>query len=166
MYYVCASENNRMKRIYLIATIFLIGLAGCKKDDPKCPEVSVTAPAAEVQTLKAYIQANNITATEDPRGFFYTIDSLGSGSKPTACSAVSVDYVGKLTNGTVFDSGDDVSFYLSELILGWQEGIPLVAPGGKITLYLPPSLAYGPNANGSIPANSNLIFNITLNKVY
>jgi len=79
---------------------------------------------------------------------------------------VVVNYVGKLTNGTIFDSGNNVSFSLGGLITGWQEGIPLIAPGGSITLYLPPSLAYGSRATGSIPANSNLIFKIDLKSVY
>ncbi|HAD33478.1 MAG TPA: FKBP-type peptidylprolyl isomerase, partial [Chitinophagaceae bacterium] len=55
-----------------------------------------------------------------------------------------------------------VSFGLDGLIVGWQEGIPLIGAGGKIKLYLPPSLAYGSNANGNIPANSSLIFDIDL----
>ena len=68
-------------------------------------------------------------------------------------------------DGSTFDSGNGVEFPLSNLITGWQEGIPLLSPGGKITLYLPPSLAYGTNASGSIPRNSNLIFTIDLIKV-
>ncbi|MEY3433469.1 MAG: hypothetical protein RL131_1405, partial [Bacteroidota bacterium] len=41
-------------------------------------------------------------------------------------------------------------------------GLPLINAGGKIKLYLPPSLGYGSRAVGSIPANSVLIFEITL----
>lgn len=160
-----------MKRSFLIVVMFVTALASCKKDDdtqePECigETVTIAAPASEVQALRTYIQDNNITATEDTRGFFYTINAPGSGAKPTICSNVSVDYVGKLTNGSVFDSANDISFYLSQLIIGWQEGIPLIAPGGSITLYLPPSLAYGSQARSGIPANSNLIFNINLKTV-
>jgi len=153
-----------MKNLFwaLLLPLFVIS---CKKED-SCPEVTIKAPDAEITALRTYITSNSITATEDPRGFFYTITSAGTGSKPTACSGVSVNYTGKLTNGTQFDSGTNVSFNLSQLIIGWQEGIPLINAGGAITLYLPPSLAYGPNAVGSIPANSILIFTITLNAVY
>jgi len=157
-----------MKKL-LIVSLFLAAITSCnKKDDNNnnnCPDVTITAPASEVTTLRTYIQANNIIAVEDPRGFFYTIDAPGSGSKPTACSGVAVNYVGKLTNGTTFDSGNNVTFSLGGLIIGWQEGIPLIAPGGSITLYLPPSLAYGSRATGGIPANSNLIFKIDLKAV-
>ncbi len=156
-----------MKRSFLIVMMFVTALVGCKKDEKtQCDEVTIAAPASEVESLRTYIQANNITAVEDARGFFYSVQAPGSGAKPTACSDVSVDYVGKLTNGSVFDSGNDVSFNLARLITGWQEGIPLIGQGGSITLYLPPSLAYGSSASSSIPANSNLIFNINLKTVY
>ena len=49
--------------------------------------------------------------------------------------------------------------------MGWQYGIPLVKAGGRIMLYLPPSLGYGAQTVGSIPANSVLIFDITLQSV-
>jgi FKBP-type peptidyl-prolyl cis-trans isomerase FkpA len=51
---------------------------------------------------------------------------------------------------------------LGQLIVGWQKGLPLISSGGKITLYIPPSLGYGSAAAGSIPANSILIFDIEL----
>jgi FKBP-type peptidyl-prolyl cis-trans isomerase FkpA len=150
----------------LLILIFAIVMVACgTKDVPPCPAVTATAPATEVANLRAYIQGNNITATEDPRGFFYRIDNAGTGAKPTPCSGVTVNYVGTLTNGSTFDSGSDVSFSLSRLILGWQEGIPLIGAGGTIYLYLPPSLAYGSSPSGGIPPNSILIFKIDLTAV-
>lgn len=136
-------------------------------DVPACNPAVVTTKATPTETaaLKEFIDANKITATADYRGFYYTIQSPGTGTKPTVCSRVTVNYTGKLTNGTTFDSGNNVSFGLYELILGWQEGIPLIAPGGRITLYLPPSLAYGSQAQNGIPANSILVFTIDLIRV-
>ena len=117
------------------------------------------------QTLEQFLDANSIKATADPRGFYYVIHSPGSGTKPTLNDNVTVNYVGKLTNGSTFDSGTGVNFPLRGLISGWQQGIPLIAPGGRITLYLPPSLAYGSQAQDGIPANSNLIFDIDLIRI-
>jgi FKBP-type peptidyl-prolyl cis-trans isomerase FkpA len=154
-----------MKRSVYILLVFVMATISCKKKD-NCPETTITAPASEVANLRTYIQSNNITAVEDPRGFFYTIDAAGTGARPTTCSAVTVAYVGKLTTGSTFDSSSNASFYLSGLIAGWQEGIPLIAQGGSITLYLPPSLAYGPAAQQGIPANSNLVFKIDLKAVF
>lgn len=152
-----------MRKILVLAVVVFTALASCKKEaSPNCGPVNLSAPASEVETLRTYISTNSIAATEDPRGFFYSISTAGSGTKPTVCNAVTVNYSGRLTNGTVFDSATGVQFSLGSLILGWQEGIPLVAPGGSITLYLPPSLGYGSSAVGSIPANSILIFTIDL----
>ena len=156
-----------MKTYVLALFVGALTLGSCRQDDsnqaPCNPAaVSIQAPQSEVTALKQYLDAQKITATADNRGFFYTIQAAGSGAKPTVCSTVTVKYTGQLTNGSTFDSSDGISFPLSNLILGWQEGIPLIAPGGRITLYLPPSLAYGAQAQPGIPASSILIFTIDL----
>ena len=121
-----------MKKITLLFSVLI--LASCSKNE-NCEEVKTAAPVSEVNNLRDYLNTNGITTTEDSRGFFYIINSTGTGDKPTICSSVTVNYVGKLLDGTTFDSGNNSSFSLSGLITGWQEGIPLIAPGGKITLY-------------------------------
>jgi FKBP-type peptidyl-prolyl cis-trans isomerase FkpA len=152
-----------MKRIWSLMLIAAITITACSKDEPKleCPTINVTAPATEVANLKAYLDANNITATADPRGFFYIINRPGSAQRPTVCNYVSVAYEGKLTTGQTFDSSPNAAFPLSGVIPGWQEAVPLIGAGGSMVLYLPPSLAY-PNGTTGIPANSNLIFTIDL----
>jgi len=154
---------------YTVALLALALLAGScgQNDQTPCDATAVTtrAPQAETTALKQFLDSKGINATADERGFYYVVKSPGSGAKPTVCSNVTVNYVGKLTNGTTFDSGSGVSFGLNQLILGWQEGIPLVAPGGSITLYLPPSLAYGPQDQPGIPGNSILVFDIDLVRI-
>jgi FKBP-type peptidyl-prolyl cis-trans isomerase FkpA len=154
-----------MRKFAFAALIALVtGCAGCSKSD-SCPTVTVSAPASEVANLKAYLQSAGITATEDARGFFYSVQNEGSGSKPTPCSSITINYELKLTNGNVVQALNNQAFFLSELIVGWQEGLPLIKNGGKIILYLPPSLGYGSTPRDGIPANSILIFTIDLLKV-
>lgn len=150
---------------FLAGTIVV--LAGCLKNDTPtydCSPVTSTAPASEVAALKTYLDTNGIVATQDSRGFFYTIDSSAStaAGHPTRCSAISVSYIGKLTNGAIFDSTTSptrpASFNLSGVILGWQEAIPLMKTNSVMRLYLPPSLGYGASSNGPIPGNSILVF--------
>ena len=150
-----------MIRNIFLTTLFIATMSGCKKTE-FCQDITTTAPAIEVNNLKNYLTTNGITATEDARGFFYIINNAGTEDKPTVCSRVTVNYEGKLIDGTVFDSGNNVSFLLSDLISGWQAGIPLIAKGGSMILYLPPTLGYGASGSGSIPGNSNLIFTIDL----
>jgi FKBP-type peptidyl-prolyl cis-trans isomerase FkpA len=146
-----------------VAAGLMLAISACnKKSDKPCPPVTTAAPADEVSRLEQHLTTANITATKDERGFYYNIKNAGSGEKPNACSTVKVAYKGRLTNGEEFDSSNGVEFPLQDLIAGWQEGIPLIAPGGSVTLYLPPSLAYGSSEQQGIPANSILVFDIDL----
>lgn len=129
------------------------------------------APAAEIQSVQDYLTTKGITATQHCSGFFYVIDSAGTGKTPSACNYVNATYTGKLTNDSTFDQGTH-DFPLNQVILGWTNGIPLLKEGGRIRLYIPPSLGYAnkdvkdSNGNVVIPANSILIFDVTLNGVY
>lgn len=155
-----------MKNYILIIALFAgLGFAGCSKKDSSCSESIDTAPVNEISVLEEYIRTNNIEAEKDARGFYYKIENTGAGERPDLCSEIIVNYKGWLTTGVVFDQADNLSFELKGLIKGWQAGIPLIAKGGKITLYLPPSLGYGANATNGIPANSILVFSIDLVKI-
>ncbi|SOD81846.1 FKBP-type peptidyl-prolyl cis-trans isomerase FkpA [Spirosoma fluviale] len=154
-----------MKKKWLILVVCSLLAGGCQQADRvPCTETAVTtkAPDEEIKAVKQFIETGRIKAKADSRGFYYAIQSAGVGAKPTVCSNVTVNYSGRLTNGKVFDSAEDIRFDLNQLIVGWQEGIPLIAPGGKIVLYLPPSLAYGAQEQNDIPANSILVFEIDL----
>ena len=155
---LCASNTSPiMKRVLIAFLGFVLLLAiGCKKD-------------AEPETLDQYITRMKLrdSVSSDPRGFYYKILTQGTGATPNISSKVTVFYKGKLTDDTVFDQtgATPVTFGLNQLILGWQYGIPLIKAGGSIRLYLPPSLGYGSQSAGSIPPNSVLIFDITLQSV-
>ena len=61
------------------------------------------------------------------------------------------------------DSGNSsITYALGDLIVGWQKVIPKLKKGGKMKMYIPPTLGYGNQAAGPIPANSILIFDIEL----
>jgi FKBP-type peptidyl-prolyl cis-trans isomerase FkpA len=162
-----------MKKFSLLLVLFVTLLTACKKKED-CPYTQSTtvAPDSEVAAVQQYLTTNNITGTtKDASGFFYKIDLAGTGSTPTMCSQIGILYKGQLTNGTVFDettNGQIRVFTLGQLIPGWKLGIPLIKPGGKIKLYIPPTLGYGANAikdnqgNVVIPANSILVFEVEL----
>ncbi len=150
-----------MKKIIVLAMLVVSVTAACKKKKD-CPENTTQAPETEIVNLRNYLSANSISTKEDSRGFFYVITDSVFGSKPTTCDNIRIAYKGSLLNGTVFDQSTSQVFTLSNLIVGWQQAVPLIGIGGSITIYLPPSLAYGDKASGSIPANSNLKFEIDL----
>ena len=153
----------------ILASLFI---AGCLKKDAKCPYNSskAIAPDSEIQSLKDSLNKDGITASQDPSGFFYKISDNGTGAGITnLCSNVTVTYKGSFFNGYIFDStatGKVATFQLGQVIVGWQKGVPLISKGGDITLYIPPSLAYGPNpiddnqGNVIIPGSSYLKFDV------
>ncbi|MEI9945001.1 MAG: FKBP-type peptidyl-prolyl cis-trans isomerase [Chitinophagaceae bacterium] len=147
-----------------VAIFFSVILFACKKEN-SCDydPCGYVAPSAEIQAVQSYLTTNSIVATQHCSGLFYKIESAGNGKNATPCSYVGVRYKGMLTNGTVFDNPPSaVSFNLGGLITAWKNALPLIASGGRIILYVPPSLGYGNQAVGSIPANSILIFEIDL----
>ncbi|WP_108977149.1 FKBP-type peptidyl-prolyl cis-trans isomerase [Leptospira ryugenii] len=97
---------------------------------------------------------------------------VGKGKEAFSGSNVTVHYVGKLKNGTKFDSSRDrkqpFEFNLGarEVIRGWDKGIVGMKEGGIRKLVIPPELGYGERAVGSIPPNSTLVFEVELIKVY
>jgi FKBP-type peptidyl-prolyl cis-trans isomerase len=100
-----------------------------------------------------------------------TIDTTpGTGAEVKSGDTVTVHYTGALAkDGTIFqsslDTGQPISFSLSGVIQGWQQGIPGMKEGGTRRLIIPASLAYGSQANGTIPANSDLVFDVQLVKI-
>ena len=153
-----------MKDIILPLFFALVSLlTSCKKDKCDAEESALVASAAEISTIQNHLTTNSISATQHSSGLFYTIINEGSGNSPSLCASVTVKYKGTLLNGTVFDeSAGNTSFILKNLIVGWQKGIPLIKKGGKIKLYVPPSLGYGSASQSGIPGNSTLIFDIDL----
>jgi len=77
---------------------------------------------------------------------------------------VTVNYRGKLLDGTEFDSsfsrGQPATFGVGGVIKGWQEALVMMKPGARWELYVPAELAYGPTPRPGIPANSVLIFEV------
>jgi len=114
--------------------------------------------------MDAYIADNSLTASETREGLFYVLNEEGGDQKPSINSSISLNYIGRFTDGDIFDQngGMPVTFALSNLIRGWQIGIPLMGRGGVGTFIVPPQLGYGQGGRSGIPGNSVLVFDIEL----
>ena len=125
--------------------------------------------AADKAIIEKYVADNGLKGKYTDSGIFYVIEKEGKGANPTVQDNVEVHYKGTLLDGNKFDSSYDrnqpAQFPLSAVVQGWQQGIPLFKPGGKGTLIIPSSLAYGPMGRPGIPPNAVLRFDVELLKV-
>ena len=154
--------------------------------DKNAPKVTLEAANQVVQTAiadaqkiqgeenlvkeAAFLEANGKKAgvKTTASGLEYEVLQEGTGAKPTDTDTVTVDYVGKLVDGTTFDSSVErkqpAVLTLNQVIPGWTEGIQLMSVGSKYKLTIPSKLAYGTAGagGGKIAPNSTLIFEVTL----
>ncbi len=96
---------------------------------------------------------------------------VGTGPVVAAGDRVFITYIGTLKSGTIFDSNvsgnaNPLSYIAGEvprsLIEGMNQGVIGMRVGGFRRLEIPAALAYGDQAQAKIPANSDLVFEITL----
>jgi len=109
-------------------------------------------------------------AQKTASGMVFIPVKAGTGASPKATDKVKVNYEGKLTNGTVFDSsykrGQPVEFPLNQVIPCWTEGVQKLQVGGKAKLVCPPEIAYGVQGRPPvIPGNATLVFDVELLEV-
>lgn len=154
-----------MLRKFIAFAFLLVIAASCKEEE------TVDYGPIDQKIIEDYIAEKGITGAQSTAsGLYYVIEKPGGEVHPTRTSYVSVNYQGFLTDGTQFDTsykfGKPYSQFLTSLVVGWQEGVPLIGVGGKIKLLIPSELGYGSEASGIIPANSVLIFDIELIDFY
>lgn len=90
----------------------------------------------------------------------------GEGRHPALSDTIRILYTGTLKDGRVFDQvAEPAEFQLGRLVPGMATGLQLIKPGGRIELFIPPSLGYGNRPTAGIPAGSGLIFDVTLVEV-
>lgn len=152
--------------VVVIMFFILPGLSPFGQPQTAAVDQSQALPDAQAQT------ATTTMPTEITQ-LMMKDETVGTGVAATAGDTVTVNYVGALTNGTVFDAsanhgatGFTFTLGVGQVIKGWDEGIVGMKEGGKRQLLIPAELAYGSQAvGGVIPANSALIFEVELLKV-
>ena len=145
-----------IRRTLFVGALLLCG-AGAQAQDETPPPVVSASPKLQVLEVKE-----------------------GTGAEAQIGKTVYVNYTGWLfkpfatkQHGKKFDSSLDagrtpIDFKLGagSVIKGWEQGVAGMKVGGKRTLVIPPSLAYGARGSGdSIPPNADLIFDVELMRV-
>ena len=139
----------------------------------------------EPAAIEAYVRDNNITVKPNDKGVYVIVKKKGNGPKVAAGKKVTVNYTGRLLDGTLFDTSreadakeankadkgrkyEPMSYTVGAqpMIKGWEEGIMGQTVGSDITLVMPSELAYGGRGAGKdIMPYSPLVFNITIESV-
>jgi FKBP-type peptidyl-prolyl cis-trans isomerase FkpA len=144
-----------MNKLFLLFAMAVIW-SGCGDLDP------LEQFDKDVADIEAFLTKNNITNHQKtPEGIYYIVNEPGTAAKPNILSTVTVKYTGTFLDLKLFDSSNSAKFQLSQVIEGWQIGIPKFGKGGKGKLIIPSRYAYG---EGSIDGRTNqvLIFDIEI----
>ncbi len=128
-----------------------------------------TAAAGEKKSSEAFLEkaAKEPGAKKLPSGVIIKTVKEGSGDSPKPTDKVKVQYEGKLTDGTVFDSSkklvEPATFPLNGVIKCWTEGLQQMKPGGEAILTCPSDVGYGDRGQPpSIKPGATLVFDVEL----
>lgn len=136
----------------------------------------------EPDIIAQYIADNNISVAPTASGLYIIVNKEGNGKTVQNGSTVTVDYVGRFFDGTMFDcSREDVAkksgTYTEQrqyapltytagnsgLVAGWEEGVMGQPAGTELTLIMPSRLAYGETGAGTIiKPYTPLVFEINI----
>lgn len=125
---------------------------------------------ADLERYRAGTLKDHLIETESGLKVFF--HKKTDAHKPKTGDKVSVNYVGSLMSGQVFNnsfnSGVPFEFVMGEgrVIEGWESIFHEVSEHSAFTLIVPSDLAYGATGDpGKIPENADLIFYIELVKI-
>lgn len=157
-----------MRRIrFLFAFLAAVGVTACLEASPFVPKI-------EDVTFAPSLGVDLSNSTRTTSGLYYRDIVVGDGAQVRADSGgdtVSVRYTGYLRSGVEFDSNvaspGPLTFVTGrfQVIDGFDEGVRGMRVNGRRQIIIPPALGYGNRANGDIPANSILVFDVTLTRV-
>ena len=166
----------------LLLLLTLTLASGCKKEDTSAADKAKID--AQKQTddnaIRAYIAAQNLIATPTASGLYYVVETPAPAGAPAPVSGqrVTVNYRGKLLNGTADGTQFDSSYPTSrpfaftldgsdypQPITGWTECVKLMHKGERGRLIIPSYLGYGPGGSGAVPPNAVLIFYMALDNI-
>lgn len=127
--------------------------------------------------IENHLKEKSLVAQKTPTGIRYIITKPGKGENPKTGQSVKVNYTGYLLDGTCFDSSVEsiarannvfnearkpyepleVVLGYQQVIPGWEEALGLMNKGAKMTVYIPSTLAYGPQGRGEVIVGNSIL---------
>jgi len=147
----------------------------------KLSEISYINQSQKMKSMKeqtesseaVYFQqltAKNPNIKKSKEGIYYEVMKEGSGRKGELGLIATFDYKGSYTNGQLFDktygNREPIRHVIGDpMIPGMQAALCLMNAGSQYRFYIPSGMAYGPQGNGDIPANTIVIYEIELHSI-
>ncbi|MGC4021825.1 MAG: FKBP-type peptidyl-prolyl cis-trans isomerase [Cyclobacteriaceae bacterium] len=153
-------------RFFSLGVVVLIGLFSSCSPNFDTP-ASIVQFQKDTASINSYLRANNINAKRLNSGICFIVDSAATGIRATYNDTMNITYKLKLlSDGTVAEqSTTPTAKVLSSQIGGIQIAMPYFQKGSKGRIFIPSIYGYQNSTVGSIPANSNLIYEFKLNDV-
>ncbi|WP_033212824.1 FKBP-type peptidyl-prolyl cis-trans isomerase [Kitasatospora phosalacinea] len=152
--------------------VFVLDVVGTVAPDTTIPGDIVQPPANAPQVKDNGKAAPTITVPsgqQPPADLQQYVLVKGTGPEVQSGQTLLVQYTGVVwADGKEFDSSwnhggaQPMQVGTGSLIKGWDQGLVGKNVGSRVMLVVPPSLGYGDQASGSIPANSTLVFVIDI----
>lgn len=132
----------------------------------------------EQQPLKHMEQPMNIIKTPSGLNYIVLTPPAENAAQPKVGDKIAAHYTGWRydenapdNKGSQFDSSinrEPLTFVVGkgQVIQGWDQALLDMKVGEKRRLFIPANLGYGNRAVGPIPANSMLVFDVELVKIY
>lgn len=158
------TSRLRLRVAAIAGGLGLAAAAACA-NPAAAPSSGATDPLSASYDSALGIDITKYVATTN--GAFYYDSVVGGGNVVNTGKTVSLRYVGRLIDGTIFDqdtasTASALAFTIGAgtVIPGFDEGLRGMRAGGKRVIIVPPKLGYGSVPRAGIPANSILIFRI------
>lgn len=160
------SLTRRVLFVPLFLSVILAACLGSTGANESCEDHD---RQAEVEYLTQNAQKAEVTETDS--GLQYRIIEAGDGPTPASSDSVEVEFTGRLIDGSIFDSTENLPgplrFKIKDFSVdGVREGLYLMEEGSTYELVLPSDLGFGETASGSICPGTTLIFEITLVNIF
>lgn len=140
----------------------LLAAAAC--DDSLGPEVQ--PQVIEETTFDPSLEIDLEQMTKSSSGLYFQTLREGEGEQAAPGNTASVDYVGHLSDGRLFDSGTyEFELGANEAIAGFDQGVTGMRVGELRRVVVPPELAYGNESRGVVPAGAILVFDLDLKQL-
>ncbi|MEO6514009.1 MAG: FKBP-type peptidyl-prolyl cis-trans isomerase [Candidatus Saccharimonadales bacterium] len=153
----------------LAVVISAVSESNKSKEAAKTP---TTATCEDTRTDETTYPAPEAFTVTDKMSTLKTTDlTPGDGATAKSGDCLIMKYYGTLTDGTMFDENytkpTAFAFTLGDgrVITGWDKGLVGMKVGGTRRLEIPAAQAYNDQATGSIPANSDLVFEVKLLRI-